>query len=113
MAIGYSRYLNAIYAIGDIIILNFSFAAISFIKENYHFKVDDVFLVQFLYINFFWAITVFVFKIHKIDRVMRYEEVLTNLLRTVVLHCLLLISFTYLFSSFVLPLKDFSSKYFL
>ncbi len=111
MAIGYSRYLNAIYAIGDIIILNFSFAAISFIKENYHFNVDNVFLVQFLYINFFWAITVFIFKINEIDRVMRYEEVLTNLLRTVLLHCLLLISFNYLFSPFILPLKDFSSKY--
>ncbi|HKR07417.1 MAG TPA: undecaprenyl-phosphate glucose phosphotransferase [Bacteroidia bacterium] len=113
MAIGYSKYLNAIYAIGDIIILNFSFAAISFINENFHFKVDNVFLVQFLYINFFWAITVFIFKINEIDRVIRYEEVLSNLLRTVVLHCLLLISFNYLFSSYVLRMRDFSSKYLL
>jgi Undecaprenyl-phosphate glucose phosphotransferase len=113
MAIGYSRYLNAIYTIGDIIILNFSFAAISFVKSNYHFKVDDVFLVQFLYINFFWAITVFIFKINEIDRVIRYEEVLSNLLRTVVLHCLLLIAFNYLLSSSFLPIQDFSSKYFL
>jgi len=113
MAIGYSKYLNAIYAIGDIIILNFSFAAISFINENFQFKVDDVFLVQFLYINFFWAITVFIFKINEIDRVMRYEEVLSNLLRTVVLHCLLLISFNYLSAKFVLPIRDFSSKYLL
>ncbi|MEP7170443.1 MAG: undecaprenyl-phosphate glucose phosphotransferase [Bacteroidota bacterium] len=111
MAIGYSKYLNSIYAAGDVIILNFSFAAISFINENYHFKVDNVFLVQFLYINFFWAITVFIFKINEIDRVIRYEEVLTNLLRTVVLHCLLLISFNYLFSSYVLLIRDFSSKY--
>ncbi len=113
MAIGYSRYLNAIYAIGDIIILNFSFAAISFINDNYNFKVDNVFLVQFLYINFFWAVTVFIFKINEIDRVIRYEEVLSNLLRTVVLHCLLLISFNYLFSSYIYPIRDFSSKYLL
>ena len=111
MAIGYSRYLNAIYAVGDIAILNLSFAAISIVNTNYHFKVDDVFLVQFLYINFFWAITVFIFKINEIDRVMRFEEVLSNLLRTVVLHCLFLISFNYLFSNFILPIRDFSSKY--
>ncbi|MEO5572630.1 MAG: undecaprenyl-phosphate glucose phosphotransferase [Bacteroidia bacterium] len=112
MAIGYSRYLNTIYTIGDIIILNFSFAAISFINNNFHFKVDNVFLVQFLYINFFWAITVFIFKINEIDRVIRYEQVLSNLLRTVVVHCLLLISFNYLFSSYILLIHDFSSKYF-
>ncbi|MFI5218012.1 MAG: undecaprenyl-phosphate glucose phosphotransferase [Bacteroidia bacterium] len=111
MAIGYSRYLNAIYAIGDILLLNVSFAAISFINDNFHFKVDTVFLVQFLYINFFWAISVFIFKINEIDRVIRYENVLGNLLRTVVLHFLLLISFNYLFTSVLFLISDFYTKY--
>ena len=113
MAIGYSRYLNAIYAIGDIFILNFSFAAISFINENYHFKLDNVFLAQFLYINFSGLLRFFIFRVNEIDRVMRYEEVLTNLLRTVILHCLLLTSFNYLTSSYVLSIRDFASKYIL
>jgi putative colanic acid biosynthesis UDP-glucose lipid carrier transferase len=113
MAIGYSRYLNAIYTVGDMLILNISFAAVSFIRSDYHLKPDDVFLVQFIYINFFWLISVAVLKINEIDRVVRFEQVLGNMFNTVVLHFLLLSAFIYLLSRYFLPIRDFAFKYIL
>lgn len=111
MAIGYSRYLNVIYALGDIFILNFSFAAVSFINQNFHFKVDNLFVLQFLYINFFWLIVMFIFKINNIDRVMRVEEVLATLIKTILLHFLLLVAFYYLLRRQFVPISAFSTKY--
>lgn len=111
MAIGYSRYLNAIYILGDILILNFSFAAVSFIRNDYHLKTDQIFIVQFLYINFFWLLIVAFFKIIEMDRTIRYEQALGNLLKSILVHCLLLISFKYLLSDYVLPIQDFMLKY--
>ena len=47
MAIGYSRYLKVIYALGDLILLNAAFVVVSFIYAGYHLNVDVNFLAQF------------------------------------------------------------------
>lgn len=113
MAIGYSRYLNAIYVLGDILILNLSFAVVRFLSNNYSLNADNIYLAQFLYINFFWLLTVFIFKTNEFERVTRYEQVLGNLLKTVVVHCLLLVFFKYLLSDYIFPIQDFPQKYLL
>ncbi len=111
MAIGYSRYLNAIYILGDIFVLNFSFLAVSFVKNDMTVKVDDSFVVHFLYINLIWLITNVIFRNHNIDRIMGAEKVLANLLKTVLVYSLILISLNYLLADVIRPVRDFFIKY--
>lgn len=111
MAIGYSRYLNTIYLIGDIIILNFSFAAISFFQNKTSIKVNDAFLSHFFYINLVWLITVFIFRINEIDRTEKAEQVISTILKTVVVYGLILLSLNYLLVAYIHPVKDFLLKF--
>ena len=79
MSLGYSKYLRVIYSIGDFLLLNAAFCGVSYYFKWPDLTADSNFLAQFLYINLFWVITTFFTKIHKIDRGLRYEQILVQL----------------------------------
>lgn len=124
-AIGYSRYLKLVYALGDLFLLNASFAAVSFYLSGGSLKVDVNLLSQFLYINFFWILIGLLFNINDLDRSLTYPQVLRSLLRTVVGHCMALAVFNSVLRSYVMsgsplyfgdgqpvrPIPDFPVKY--
>jgi Undecaprenyl-phosphate glucose phosphotransferase len=113
MAIGYSRYLNTIYGVVDILLLNFSFAFISIWKQGLPAFPDDGFILQFVYINFLWFILMFIFRITEFERVVPYERVLSTLIKTVIIHFLLLISVNYFIEGHFPVITHFFKKYFL
>lgn len=113
MAIGYSRYLKLIYALGDLFLLNFSFAAVSFYMAGFALKVDVNFLAQFIYINFFWIVIGLFVNINELDRVLRFEQVVRNIFKTVVIHFLVLVAFNYLMDLYYTGIAHFFKKYLL
>jgi len=113
MAIGYSRYLTAIYGLVDIILLNLIFAGVSIYYSGLYFKPDIGFFTQFLYINLFWFVILLIFRITEFERVVPYEKVLSTLFKTVVIHFLLLASVNYFLSGILPGIKHFFIKYFL
>jgi putative colanic acid biosysnthesis UDP-glucose lipid carrier transferase len=113
MAIGYSRYLKLIYALGDLFLLNFSFACISFLNAGHKFNVDVNFLSQFLYINFFWILIGLSVNINELDRALRYEQVIKSILKTVIVHFLLLVAFNFFIAAYIFPIENFLEKYLL
>jgi undecaprenyl-phosphate galactose phosphotransferase/putative colanic acid biosynthesis UDP-glucose lipid carrier transferase len=110
MAIGYSRYLKTIYNIGDFLVLNLAFAGVSLYYRVPHTNADPNFLAQFLYINFFWVIATFITGIHKIDRGLRYEQILGQLLKAAALFCILMIAFLYFFEDYFIPVFNVKLK---
>lgn len=111
MAVGYSKYLKIIYALGDLVLLNGSFFFVSLIFANYKLTVDVTFLAQFIYINFFWVLIGMFINITDIDRTMRFEQMMSVLIRYVVLHFTLLVVFIFFFSKTLLPLYNLFWKY--
>lgn len=124
-AIGYSRYLKLIYALGDLLLLNLAFAVVSYYNAGNHLKVDVNFLSQFLYINFFWIVIGLLFNINDLDRAMSYGQVFRSLTRTVIGHCMILAVFNSVLRSYltsgspfyfgdgqpVRPILNFPEKY--
>lgn len=113
MAIGYSRYLKLIYALGDLFLLNFSFGIVSYYYSGYHLKVDVAFLLQFLYINFFWILIGLSVNINELDRALRFEQVVRNIFKTIVIHFLILTAFNYFIGKFAPSIANFFTKYLL
>lgn len=103
MAIGYSRYLKAIYLFIDFVLLNLVFCGISFYYKWPNLNADPNFLAQFLYINLFWAITIAFIRVHEIDRGLRFEQLFTQYLRAYSLFTILLIVFLYFLDEFFIP----------
>ena len=113
MGVGYSRYLKIIYIIGDFFLLNASFCLVSFYFKWPNLQADSFFLVQFLYINLFWVITTFFTNIHTIDRGLRFEQILVQLIRAFSLFTIIMIAFLYFFGSILIPVFHFEIKLFL
>ncbi len=113
MGVGYSRYLKIIYIIGDFFLLNASFCVVSFYFKWPNLQADSFFLVQFLYINLFWVITTFFTNIHTIDRGLRFEQILVQLIRAFSLFTIIMIAFLYFFGSILIPVFHFEIKLFL
>lgn len=103
MAIGYSRYLKAIYLLIDFILLNVVFCGISFYYKWPDLHADPNFLAQFLYINLFWSITIAFIRVHEIDRGLRFEQLFTQYLRAYGLFSILLVVFLYFLDEFFIP----------
>ncbi len=107
MAIGYSKYLNVIYAIGDILVLNIAlFISRVLLKHD----LDTVFekdLIQVLFLNLVWLFIIFLFRVNDMDRSKRSEEVLSSLARSVIVYALLVLSFNYGLSRYIKPLDNF------
>ncbi len=113
MGVGYSRYLKIIYIIGDFFLLNASFCLVSFYFKWPNLQADSFFLAQFLYINLFWVITTFFTNIHTIDRGLRFEQILVQLIRAFSLFTIIMIAFLYFFGSILIPVFHFEIKLFL
>ncbi len=111
MAIGYSRYLTAIYGVVDILLLNLSFWAVSFWVAGIPFIPTPDFYIQFLYINFLWLSLMMIFRITDFERGVPYEKVLSTLIKTVIVHFLLLIAVNYLFAYTLPVITNFFIKY--
>ena len=103
MAIGYSRYLKAIYLLIDFILLNLVFCGISFYYKWPNLHADPNFLAQFLYINLFWSISIAFIRVHEIDRGLRFEQLFTQYLRAYGLFSILLVVFLYFLDAFFIP----------
>ena len=113
MAIGYSRYLKSIYLFIDLLLLNLTFCLVSFYYKYPNLSADSNFLAQFLYINLFWSITISIFRVHEIDRGLRFEQVLGMLFRAYGLFSILLITFLYFFDQYFIPVFHFELKIFI
>ena len=103
MAIGYSRYLKAIYLFIDFVLLNLVFCGISFYYKWPNLTADPHFLAQFLYINLFWSVTIAFIRVHEIDRGLRFEQLFTQYLRAYGLFSILLVVFLYFLDAFFIP----------
>ncbi|CAN5592248.1 undecaprenyl-phosphate glucose phosphotransferase [soil metagenome] len=110
MASGYSRYLKTIYIIGDFLLLNASFYAVSFFYKWPNLTADPNFLAQFLYLNLFWVITTFLTNIHTIDRGLRYEQIIAQLMQAYGLFAILMVSFLYFLEDIFIPVFHFEIK---
>jgi Undecaprenyl-phosphate glucose phosphotransferase len=110
MSLGYSKYLRVIYSIGDFLLLNAAFCGVSYYFKWPDLTADSNFLAQFLYINLFWVITTFFTKIHKIDRGLRYEQILVQLMRAYGLFSIFMIAFLYFLDSVLIPVFHFEIK---
>ena len=110
MGVGYSRYLKIIYIIGDFFLLNAAFCAVSFYFKWPNLQADPFFLAQFLYINLFWIITTFLTNIHTIDRGLRFEQILSQLIRAYALFATIMIAFLYFFGSVFIKVFHFEIK---
>lgn len=110
MAIGYSRYLKAIYLFLDFLLLNLTFCSISFYYKWPDLSADPNFLAQFLYINLFWSITIAFIRIHEIDRGLRFEQIFTQILRAYSLFSILIVLFLYFLDSYFIPVFHFELK---
>jgi putative colanic acid biosynthesis UDP-glucose lipid carrier transferase len=113
MAVGYSRYLTAIYGFVDMLLLNFSFVAVSIMKQGWDFQTDIAFFSQFIYINFFWLVIQVIFRINEFERTIPYERALSSIIKTVVMHFLLLAAFNYFLSEWLPAIHWFFTKYLL
>jgi len=112
MPVGYSRYLKSIYLAIDFLLLNLTFWSVSYYFKWPNLSADPNFLVQFLYINFFWAITISVIRVHEIDRGLRYEQILAHIIRAYALFAILLVIFLYFFDQYLIPVFHFELKIF-
>jgi len=113
MAVGYSRYLTAIYGFVDLLLLNSSFAFVSFMKQGWHLNPDITFFSQFIYINVFWLVIQYFFRINEFERTIPYERALSSIIQTVVMHFLLLAAFNYFLSDLLPAINWFFTKYLL
>ena len=112
MAIGYSRYLTAVYTVIDIVILNLAFAGVSIFKRGLPFHPEISFFAQFVYINVLWLIILLIFRITEFERGIPYEKVLSTIIKTVVIHFLLLAAVNNFLSGIMPVISNFFTKYF-
>jgi len=110
MAIGYSRYLKTIYLIVDFFLLNLTFGLVSLYFKWPVLNADINFLVQFIYINLFWVISVSIIRVHEIDRGIRFEQIVAQLLRVIGLFSILLVSFLYFLDNYFIPVFHLEIK---
>jgi Undecaprenyl-phosphate glucose phosphotransferase len=99
---GNVRYLRSTYLFIDFLLLNITFCSISFYFKWPNLTADPNFLAQFIYINIIWLLTCSIVKVHELDRGMRFEQILSVVIRAVSLFTLMLISVLYIFSDYVI-----------
>jgi Undecaprenyl-phosphate glucose phosphotransferase len=107
MAIGYSKYLNIIYAIGDVLALNMAIFLSRFLITRAPGTSTETDLIQILFLNLVWLFIIFLFRIHDIDRSKRTEEVLTSLARSVLVYALLVAALNYGLEKYIKPIDNF------
>ncbi len=106
MAIGYSRYLHAIYAFGDIFVLNLALLIKRFLVDDASGLFTESDLIQILFLNFCWLFILFVFRITDVDRSEPSEKFFASLTRSFLLYILITYSLSYAFSHFISPLEN-------
>lgn len=110
MAIGYSRYLKTIYLIVDFFLLNLTFSLVSLYYKWPVLEADTNFLAQYIYINLFWVISIAVFRVHEIDRGLRFEQIVAQLLRALGFFSILMVSFLYFLDNYFIPVFHLEIK---
>ncbi len=112
MPAGYSKYLKSIYMIVDLMLLNLVFYLVSLYFLQDLPTSTPIFLAQFFYLNFCWIVTTFVTRIHDIERGLRYEQILTQLIRGYSLFSILMIALVFFLGSTFFPVEHLPSKLF-
>lgn len=107
MAIGYSKYLNVIYAIGDILVLNIALLLSRVLLNHNLNALIEKDLIQILFLNLVWLFIIFLFRVNDIDRSKRSEEVLSSLARSVIIYALLVLSLNYALSKYLKAFDNF------
>lgn len=107
MAIGYSKYLNVIYAIGDILVLNIALLLSRLLLKHDLDTFIEKDLIQMLFLNLVWLFIIFLFRVNDMDRSKRSEEVLSSLARSVIVYALFVLSLNYGLSKYIKPLESF------
>src|SRR5438105_5313340 len=94
----YSRFFRAVHITGDVFLLNFSFYLVNSIYyNNLKASFTEHYLRQFIYINLFWGLSASFNRVYDLYRVVRFERVITVLLRTFLFHVLFSIVFIVVF----------------
>ncbi|MCH8330813.1 MAG: hypothetical protein IH946_05450, partial [Bacteroidetes bacterium] len=81
----YSKFINAIHLLGDILLMNFSYF---YVLKKFVDLPGDVTII--LFINLIWIIVANTGRIYEINRIVRIEKVIFNLLKTILFHSLLI-----------------------
>ncbi len=105
-----SRNTRSFYLFTDVVLLNLCFLIVSVLFRLGRFTADSHFLAQFIYINFFWLVTLGVVRVYQISRGTRFEQLLARLLRAYGLFSVLLLSFLYLFDEWVVSINHAEIK---
>ncbi|MFN6944541.1 MAG: undecaprenyl-phosphate glucose phosphotransferase [Cytophagaceae bacterium] len=94
---GYSRFINFIHFTGDIILLNFAFFVtyLNYIKDDLWRPINDHYVFLHLGFNLMWIVLVMLVRLYEIERVIRLEKVVWNLIKTIILHALFIFSFIF------------------
>jgi len=90
--------MNRIYQFGDLLILNLSVLGISlFLNSEFDFTRER--LLQLLGLNLGWLIATSLFYSDESNRSLKFESIANNIIKSLVVHSLLLIFFFYLTQS--------------
>lgn len=99
---GNVRYLRSTYLFTDFLLLNLTFCLVSFYFKWPNLTADPNFLAQFIYINIIWLLTTTIVKVHELERGMRFEQILSLVIRAATLFTLILATVLYVFSDYVI-----------
>ena len=91
----YSKIFKALHFVGDLVLLNTAIylAIITRFSDDFPFWFKDKYVVLFFVFNFMWVISANVFRIYELYRVVRFSNVVWNLIKSVTLHLLLMAIF--------------------
>ncbi len=92
----YSKLIRTIFLVGDLIFLNIAFCLASFTRFGNFFDVyynrdsiTDKYVFLIVIFNLIWLLVSYMLKIYEIYRVISLEKVIINLLKSVILHMLI------------------------
>ncbi|MBL4733794.1 MAG: undecaprenyl-phosphate glucose phosphotransferase [Flavobacteriales bacterium] len=91
----YSKIFKALHFVGDLILLNLAIylAIMTRFSDDFPFWLKDKYVVLLFVFNFVWVISANVLNIYEMYRVVRFSNVVWNLIKTVTLHLLLMAIF--------------------
>jgi len=99
---GYSKFVHVILVIGDLLFLNLSFFVayyLQFEKSPLH-NTQDYYSALVVVSNLAWLVDVYMLNIYAVSRVGKWEKIIWNIFKAIVVH-------SFLLAIFVIAIKNF------
>ena len=97
----YSRFLNSLQVLGDLIVLNFAFLLAFYFKFNSLNIISSVnYLELFAFYNISWLVLTAIYQPYKISRTIVLSKVLRRQLSLIIIHLLLMTAFFVVMKAF-------------